>query len=169
MCCHRSILVHRSYPAYLCDMDGVLHRTGVAIDGAAEFLARLREKKLQFLLLTNEDRYTNATLSTRLQQILGVDDKTAPLPEEIYSSANSVRDFFLRLFRHSFDGSVYVIGEAGLVENVRAAYNKGTKRGKVFTGADAIDADAPSIQYVVIGCVFAVASRFLLSQIERET
>ena len=35
----------RSYPAFVCDMDGVLHRTGVAIDGAREFLIRLRQRK----------------------------------------------------------------------------------------------------------------------------
>lgn len=103
-----------SYKGFLCDMDGVLHRNGVAIDGAAEYLKRMRATKSPFLLLTNEDRYTNEALSTRLQEILGVDSTIAPQPNEIYSSSNSCRDFFLRLLRHGFDESVFVHGEQGL-------------------------------------------------------
>jgi hypothetical protein len=52
-----------SYSAMLVDMDGVLHRTGVAIDGASEFLKQLRAVKSPFLLLTNEDR-----VSKQMQQ-----------------------------------------------------------------------------------------------------
>lgn len=84
------------YDAFLLDMDGVLHRTGVPIDGAGDFLKFLQESKQPFQLLTNECRYTNEQLSRKLKDILGV----GPEPASIYSAANSTRDFFARLFRH---------------------------------------------------------------------
>jgi hypothetical protein len=165
-----------SYRGFLCDMDGVLHRNGIAIEGAAEFLTRMRSTKAPFLLLTNEDRYTNDALSRRLQEILGVDSSIAPQPNEIYSSSNSCRDFFLRLLRHGFDDCVYVHGEqgqqkllflsfahtgvlaidskirTGLKQNVQDAF-KNAKKGAVYTGLDPIPS-ATNVAYVVIGCQF---------------
>jgi NagD protein len=44
--------------AYLMDMDGVLVRGTQLIPGAAEFIARLRERGKPFLILTNNSLYT---------------------------------------------------------------------------------------------------------------
>jgi ribonucleotide monophosphatase NagD (HAD superfamily) len=88
-----------------------------------------------------------------LQSILSLDADTAPRSEEIYSSSNSTRDFFHRLFRHELDGSCYIVGENGLVENIREAYKKGAKRGCVYTGSDVVDVASSDISYVVVGCV----------------
>jgi NagD protein len=48
------------------DMDGVLVREEHPIPGAAEFLARLRERGLPYLVLTNNSMYTRRDLSARL-------------------------------------------------------------------------------------------------------
>lgn len=136
-------------------MDGVLHRTGQPIDGAADFLHYLRNSKQPFILLTNECRYTNQYLADHLKDILGV----GPNPDEIYSAANSARDFFARLLRHGFDGSVYIVGEEGLIENIQTAYKK-AKKAKVYSKNDEIDDNAPLVNYVVIGSVHEENTRY---------
>lgn len=134
------------YSAWLLDVDGVLHRCGVAVDGAAEFVRSLQSKGTPFLLLTNEDRYTNEQLATRLNNILGV----SLMADDIYSSSNSAREFLLRLFRHGFDDSCYVVGEDGLFANVADAY-KGAVRGRMYKNQEVVAPDA-KIAYVIIGC-----------------
>ena len=51
---------HREIRSWLMDMDGVLVREEHPIPGAAEFLVRLRERGLPFLVLTNNSMYTPA-------------------------------------------------------------------------------------------------------------
>lgn len=48
-----------SYGGFLLDVDGVLHRNHVPVDGASEFLKKLKSLGIPFILLTNECRYTN--------------------------------------------------------------------------------------------------------------
>ncbi|GAB2474671.1 HAD-IIA family hydrolase [Jatrophihabitans fulvus] len=91
---------------WLSDMDGVLVREETAIPGAAEFLARLREKQRRFLVLTNNSIFTPRDLSARLARS-GLD-----VPEEsIWTSALATATF---LADQLPGGSAYVIGEAGL-------------------------------------------------------
>ena len=52
--------------SWLIDMDGVLVREEHAIAGAAEFVRRLRELDMPFLVLTNNSIYTRRDLSARL-------------------------------------------------------------------------------------------------------
>lgn len=61
---------------FLLDMDGVLHQCGAPVRGASAFLHMLRVTNTPFMLLTNECRYTNETLSERLLKILGIAPKT---------------------------------------------------------------------------------------------
>ncbi len=96
----------RQIASWLTDMDGVLTREGVAIPGAAEFLATLRERGRPFLVLTNNSIYTPRDLRARLA-ISGLD-----IPEEsIWTSALATAQF---LDDQHPGGSAYVIGEAGL-------------------------------------------------------
>ena len=91
---------------WLTDMDGVLVREGDAIPGAAEFLARLIQKKRNFLVLTNNSIFTRRDLSARLSHS-GLD-----VPEErIWTSAIATGQF---LNDQAPNASAYVIGEAGL-------------------------------------------------------
>jgi NagD protein len=104
---------HREIRSWLMDMDGVLLREEQLIPGAAEFLARLRELELPFLVLTNNSIYTRRDLSARLLT-LGLD-----VPEEaIWTSALATADF---LESQRPNGTAFVIGEAGLLTALHAA------------------------------------------------
>jgi NagD protein len=100
------IVSEREIVSWLTDMDGVLIREGVALPGAAEFLAALRQRGLPFLVLTNNSIYTPRDLRARLA-VSGLD-----VPEEsIWTSALATAQF---LNDQHPGGSAYVIGEAGL-------------------------------------------------------
>ena len=95
------------------DMDGVLVREEHAIPGAGEFLARLRDRGLPFLVLTNNSIYTRRDLSARLRAS-GLD-----VPEDrIWTSALATARF---LEDQRQGGSAFVIGEAGLTTALHAA------------------------------------------------
>jgi NagD protein len=88
------------------DMDGVLVHEQTAIPGADRFLARLGERELPFLVLTNNSIYTRRDLAARLSHI-GLN-----VPEEaIWTSALATARF---LENQRPGGSAFVIGEAGL-------------------------------------------------------
>ena len=91
---------------YLMDMDGVIVRGSQPIPGAAEFIERLREQQLRFLVLTNNSIYTPRDLAARLRYI-GID-----VPDDaVYTSGIATARF---LASQRPNGTAYVIGEAGL-------------------------------------------------------
>jgi NagD protein len=97
---------HREIRAWLTDMDGVLVREERAIPGADQFVARLRELGMPFLVLTNNSVYTPRDLAARLRAS-GMD-----VPEDrIWTSALATARF---LDDQRPGGSAFVIGEAGL-------------------------------------------------------
>jgi NagD protein len=97
---------HRAIASWLMDMDGVLVHEEQMVPGADRFLARLRERELPFLVLTNNSIYTRRDLSARLRAS-GLD-----VPEHaIWTSALATARF---LADQRPDGSAFVIGEAGL-------------------------------------------------------
>jgi NagD protein len=96
----------RPIECWLTDMDGVLVHEGQALPGAADFLARLRERGRRFLVLTNNSIFTARDLRARLATS-GLD-----VPESsIWTSALATAQF---LESQHPGGSAYVIGEAGL-------------------------------------------------------
>jgi NagD protein len=97
----------REIRSWLMDMDGVLVHEEHPIPGAAEFLARLRERALPFLVLTNNSIYTRRDLAARLAAS-GLD-----VPEDaIWTSALATADF---LQDQRPNGTAFAIGEAGLL------------------------------------------------------
>lgn len=99
---------------WLTDMDGVLVHEEHALPGAAEFIARLREREIPFQILTNNSIYTPRDLAARLRAS-GIDvDESA-----IWTSALATASF---LADQVPGGSAYVIGEAGLTT---ALYEQG--------------------------------------------
>jgi NagD protein len=103
----------REIRSWLMDMDGVLIREETPIPGADRFLARLRERGLPFLVLTNNSIYTTRDLSARLRAF-GLD-----VPETaIWTSALATATF---LDDQRPGGSAFVIGEAGLTTALHAA------------------------------------------------
>jgi NagD protein len=92
--------------AWLMDMDGVLVREEHVIPGAAEFVARLQEREMPFMLLTNNSMYTRRDLAARLAA------NGLAVPEEaIWTSALATAGF---LEDQRPGGSAFVIGESGL-------------------------------------------------------
>jgi 5'-nucleotidase len=99
-------MTRREIYSWLMDMDGVLVREQQAVPGAHEFLTRLRELELPFLVLTNNSIYTQRDLAARLRRT-GLD-----VPEEsIWTSALATAQF---LEDQRPNGSAFVIGESGL-------------------------------------------------------
>jgi len=95
-------------------MDGVLVSGKKLIPGADMFINTLREKEIEFLVLTNNSTYTQIDLAHRLQ-VIGLDIEA----EQIFTSAMATANFM----RSQKDGgSAFVIGESGL--NV-AVHNAG--------------------------------------------
>lgn len=99
--------------SWLTDMDGVLVHENKALPGAAEFIARLKERELPFLVLTNNSIYTPRDLAARLHAS-GID-----VPEErIWTSALATATF---VDQQLPNGRAYVIGEAGLTTALHEA------------------------------------------------
>ena len=114
--------------AFICDMDGVIYHGNQVLPGVVDFVAWLQREKKSFLFLTNSSERTPRELHDKLKR-MGVDVGV----EHFYTSALATAAF---LKSQTPGGSVYVIGQAGLVN---ALYDAG------FTMND-IDPD-----YVVIG------------------
>ena len=94
------------------DMDGVLVREQHPIPGAGEFIKRLSELKIPFLVLTNNSIYTRRDLAARLSA------SGLEVPEEaIWTSALATADFLADQRPH---GTAFVIGESGLTTALHA-------------------------------------------------
>lgn len=91
---------------YLIDMDGVLISGRQLIPGADRLIQRLTERKVEYLVLTNNPMYTPGDLSHRLQT-MGL----AIPAERIFTSAMATARF---LHSQNPKGTAYVIGESGL-------------------------------------------------------
>jgi NagD protein len=99
-------MTRREIHSWLMDMDGVLVHEEHAIPGADQWIERLREREIRFLVLTNNSIYTRRDLAARLRSS-GLD-----VPEErIWTSALATAKF---LEDQRPGGSAFVIGEAGL-------------------------------------------------------
>jgi NagD protein len=106
-------MVKREIRSWLMDMDGVLVHEEEAIPGADQFIARLRDRGIPFLVLTNNSIYTRRDLAARLRA------SDIDVPEEaIWTSALATARF---LEDQRPGGSAFVIGEAGLTTALHAA------------------------------------------------
>jgi NagD protein len=103
----------REIGSWLMDMDGVLVQEERAVPGAAEFIARLRELEMPFLVLTNNSMYTPRDLTARLRR------SGLELPEEaIWTSALATASF---LEQQRPAGTAFVVGEVGLTTALHAS------------------------------------------------
>lgn len=106
-------MTRREICSWLMDMDCVLVHEEDAIPGADQWVARLREREIPFLVLTNNSIYTRRDLAARLRTS-GLD-----VPEEsIWTSALATAKF---LEDQRPGGSAFVIGEAGLTTALHAS------------------------------------------------
>ena len=99
---------------FICDMDGVIYHGNVLLPGVKEFVEWLQREDKEYLFLTNASGKTPLELQMKLSRMgLNVDK------EHFYTSALATASF---LKSQCPGGSVYVIGEPGLVN---ALYDAG--------------------------------------------
>ena len=104
----------RSKKAFIIDMDGVIYHGNKLLKGAVEFVEYLEKEGKAFLFLTNSSERSPAELSQKLKRLgINVDQ------EHFYTSALATASF---LASQKKGGSVYVIGEPGLIQ---ALYDAG--------------------------------------------
>lgn len=96
--------------SWLMDMDGVLIREDHVIPGAVQFLRRLQELEIPFLILTNNSMYTRRDLAARLA-LAGLD----VAEDAIWTSALATTGF---LDEQRPGGSAFVVGESGLTTSL---------------------------------------------------
>ena len=100
--------------AFICDMDGVMYHGNRLLEGVPEFHRWLVDNKKDFLFLTNSSERAPRELAQKLGR-MGLDISE----DHFYTSALATAAF---LASQCPGGSVYVIGEPGLVN---ALYDAG--------------------------------------------
>ena len=104
----------RAKKAFICDMDGVIYHGNRLLPGVPEFTKWLYDNNKDFLFLTNSSERAPRELAQKLAR-MGLDVS----PDHFYTSALATASF---LSSQCPGGSVYVIGEPGLVN---ALYDAG--------------------------------------------
>ncbi len=93
---------------FLLDMDGVLVRGNTPIPGAREFLAKLEEAGIQYLIITNNPIHTPRDLQHRLSTMgFNISEK------RLFTSAMATAQF---LAQQRPQGTAFVVGELGLTQ-----------------------------------------------------
>jgi NagD protein len=104
----------RAKKAFIIDMDGVIYHGNQLLKGTAEFVDWLMTNNKSFLFLTNSSDRSPLELAQKLSRLGIMVD-----PEHFYTSALATAGF---LASQHPGGSVYVIGEPGLIQ---ALYDAG--------------------------------------------
>ena len=110
----KDLEIIRTKKAFIIDMDGVIYHGNQLLKGAREFVDWMEDNDKSFLFLTNSSERSPLELSQKLAR-LGVEVD----PNHFYTSALATASF---LATQSPGGSVYVIGEPGLIQ---ALYDQG--------------------------------------------
>lgn len=104
----------QSKTGFICDMDGVIYHGNRLLPGVTEFVDWLYANQKQFVFLTNSSERSPRELREKLLRLgLDVEEK------HFYTSALATANF---LKSQCPNGSVYVIGEPGLMN---ALYDAG--------------------------------------------
>jgi NagD protein len=104
----------RAKKAFIIDMDGVIYHGNRLLKGVAKFVEWLTANNKSFLFLTNSSDRSPLELAQKLSRLGIMVD-----PEHFYTSALATAEF---LASQHPGGSVYVIGEPGLIQ---ALYDAG--------------------------------------------
>ncbi|MBQ4137657.1 MAG: HAD family hydrolase [Clostridia bacterium] len=100
--------------AFICDMDGVIYHGNQVLPGVHDFISWMQNNGKSFLFLTNSSERSPRELSQKLER-MGIS-----VPETCFYTSALATASFLR--SQCPGGSVYVIGEPGLVN---ALYEQG--------------------------------------------
>lgn len=101
------------YNAYIFDLDGTVYLGDALLPSAGETITRLRELGKRTIFLSNNPTYTRAAYAKKLAR-LGL-----PTPESDILNSSLVMVDFLKT--HLPNGRLFVIGEAPLMADLRAA------------------------------------------------
>lgn len=118
------------------DMDGVLYRGDQPIEGAKEVVEYLKSKKIPFVLLTNNST-RNAKMYREKLHKMGIDVEEDRIITSGYATAQYLKKHFKK-------GKVFVIGEKGLIEEIKSI-------GWEIVSFEEIKERWGSIDYVVVG------------------
>jgi 4-nitrophenyl phosphatase len=99
---------------FLIDLDGTLYAGHNPIPHAFEFITLLQQKKLPFLLLTNNSSRLPEEVATHLLEVSGIQVTAA----DIFTSAQAAARYIADQQKHA---SVYCVGEKGLFHALQAA------------------------------------------------
>src|SRR5258708_5635876 len=128
---------------FLIDLDGTLYAGRNAIPYAYEFIALLQNKKLPFLLLTNNSTRLAEEVAAHLHDVSGI----KVTDQQIYTSAQAAAQYILT---RQGPKTVYCIGEKGLVRTLElAGLEVMTSDNK--TGHLTLKSNQPPPKYVVQG------------------
>ncbi|WP_067933122.1 HAD-IIA family hydrolase [Alicyclobacillus kakegawensis] len=105
-------LLARPWRAALIDLDGTIYRGDEVIEGAAAFVQRLRERRIQPVFLTNNSIRTPQQTAEKLNR-MGITAR----PEEVVTSSEASADYVLRRVGR---GRIGYLGEAGVAEALAA-------------------------------------------------
>lgn len=103
-----------TYQGYLIDLDGTIYRGKERIPAGERFVARLQEKDIPYLFVTNNTTRTPEQIQTMLAENFSIETPV----ETIYTATLATIDFMEDLGKEK---TVYVIGEEGLKSAIAAA------------------------------------------------
>lgn len=103
-----------TYQGYLIDLDGTIYRGKERIPAGERFVARLQEKEIPYLFVTNNTTRTPEQIQTMLAENFSIETPV----ETIYTATLATIDFMEDLGKEK---TVYVIGEEGLKSAIAAA------------------------------------------------
>jgi 4-nitrophenyl phosphatase len=138
---------------FLIDLDGTLYNGHNPIPRAFEFITLLQQKKLPFLLLTNNSSRLPEEIAAHLLEITGIDVTT----DAIFTSAQAAA---LYITNHQKQACVYCIGEKGLQHAIEAEghiLTASTTPNFVVQGIDrkfTYEKLEKAVQYITEGAIF---------------
>ncbi len=108
----------KKYKGYLIDLDGTIYMGNNRIPAGENFIHRLQDAQIPYLLVTNNTTKSPKVVQKRLRTMFNIDT-----PEEtIYTASLATVDYMNDL---GLEKTVYIIGEDGLKE---AIYEAGYKK-----------------------------------------
>src|SRR5699024_9387423 len=104
--------MHKEYEGYLIELDWKMYNGKEKIEEALDFINRLRKIDKLFLFLTNNSTANPETVTNKLKKVSDV----KAYAKEVFTSTEATITYLHKMKARR----IYVIGEAGLLEGLRA-------------------------------------------------
>jgi len=106
--------------AVLLDCDGVIWRGATPIPGAAEAVEALRTAGKRVVFVSNNSTKSRTTYVTKLRNICGIEAVVGDIMSSAFAAAKLLKSRKLEPAEGHDDVGVFVVGEGGLHEELRA-------------------------------------------------